>query len=117
MRVRVRVCVCARGRLEDIDDKTRVRVTTAQVVRGHVRGLMGAALVHTGLERFLEVVPLATRPSAGAGAGAGAGGSVGAGGGGRGAVGAGVGLAAALARVHLTPGVTDDRLWVLKVLR
>ena len=85
-------------RLEDIDDKTRVKKSRDQVIRRSIQGLAGAALRQMGLVNFLAVVPLKTSAMASH-------------------VKAGVGLSQALSSVHLSPGVSDDKLWVLKVVR
>ena len=80
------VCRCVlvpRHRLEDIDDKTRVRITRAQIVRRSIKGLAGLALRHMGLSHFLSVVPLKTPTPV----------------------------------PTKEAGVSDDKLWVLKVIR
>jgi hypothetical protein len=67
--------------LEDIDDEKARKISREQLIRKHVKGLLGAALRHMGLKRFLEILPLKS-PS-----------------------------------VTSTPGVSDDRLWVLHIIR
>jgi uncharacterized membrane protein YhaH (DUF805 family) len=53
-------------RLEDIDDEKARKISREQLIRKHVKGLLGAALRHMGLQRFTEVLPLKTPGSASA---------------------------------------------------
>ena len=74
-------------RLEDIDEYAKKAITREQIIRRHIKSLLGAALRHMGLQRFLEIVPLKS-PTSGT-----------------------------LATVSATAGVSDDRMWVLHLIR
>lgn len=85
--------ICGCCSLEDIDEKASSKISRNQVIRRDIRGLVGVALRYMGLERFLAVVPLKTPESSSE-------------------------LVSTLsATVRLSPGVSDDKLWVLKVIR